>query len=119
MRVYLLQSTACPRRTYVGYTVHPVEHRLRQHNGELSGGARQTSRGRPWRVAAVVEGFRTQKECLQFEYAWRRVHRRRRYAYCVTGRFESLEHLMSLPRWSCNSPLASEVTLTVTPYGGV
>lgn len=116
MRVYLLQSTTCPRRTYVGYTLGTVEHRLRQHNGEISGGAAQTSRGRPWRIVAIVEGFRTQKECLQFEYAWRRVHRRRRCAYCVEGRFTSLKHLMDLPRWSCNSPPASEVCLTVQKF---
>ena len=48
-----------PRRTYVGYTVDPAR-RLRQHNGELAGGARATSRGLgKWRflfVVAVEEG---------------------------------------------------------------
>ena len=28
--------------------------RLRQHNGELSGGAKRTSSGRPWQVVALV-----------------------------------------------------------------
>jgi predicted GIY-YIG superfamily endonuclease len=113
MIVYLLQSVPCERRTYVGYTLGTVEARLRKHNGERAGGAAQTAQARPWRVVVVVEGFRTQTECLQFEYAWRRVHRRRRFAYSVPGRRASLSCLMSLPRWSCNAPPAADVPLTV------
>lgn len=48
--VYVLLSVD-ERRTYVGVAVD-VSRRLRQHNGELSGGARSTRAGRPWRVAA-------------------------------------------------------------------
>lgn len=110
--VYLLQSVSVPRRTYVGCTAHPVERRLRQHNGDLSGGARQTSTGRPWRLVLTVEGFRTRREGLQFEYAWRRVHRRRRCGYCVDGRVAALDHLAGMERWSRNAPLASDVPLT-------
>lgn len=111
--VYLLRSTVAPRRTYVGCTVHDVLHRVRQHNGELCGGAAQTRRGRPWVVVTQIVGFRTRTEALQFEYAWRRVHRRRRFAYSVPGRHASLAHLMELPHWSSTSPPASEVPLTV------
>ena len=53
------RGSSRPRRTYVGYTVDPAR-RLRQHNGELAGGARATSRGLgKWRflfVVAVEEG---------------------------------------------------------------
>jgi len=31
--------------------------RLRQHNGELKGGAKAASAGRPWHLACLVEGF--------------------------------------------------------------
>jgi hypothetical protein len=31
--------------------------RLRQHNGELKGGAKAASAGRPWNLACLVEGF--------------------------------------------------------------
>ena len=41
-------------RTYVGYTVDPLR-RLRQHNGELAGGARRTSTSlASWRFLFVV-----------------------------------------------------------------
>lgn len=108
--VYLLCNDA--GRTYVGCAVDSAR-RLRQHNGELSGGAAQTRRGRPWRHVVLVDGFRTRQEGLQFEYAWRRVHRRRRCAYSVAGRRSSLEALLALPYWSRNAPPASEVTLRV------
>ena len=49
---YLLFSENT-RRTYIGATVD-MYRRLRQHNGELSGGAKRTSSGRPWQVVALV-----------------------------------------------------------------
>ena len=109
--VYLLCNDT--GRTYVGCTINAAR-RLRQHNGELAGGAAQTERGRPWRHILRVEGFRTLREGLQFEYAWRRVHRRQRHPYSVLGRRRSLECLLALPRWSRNAPLAAEVPLRVS-----
>ena len=49
--VYVLVSRA--GRTYVGIATD-VRRRLRQHNGELAGGARATRPGRPWTVAQVA-----------------------------------------------------------------
>lgn len=122
--VYLLRNEA--GRTYVGSTVAGVAHRLRQHNGELVGGAAQTARGRPWSVDCVVSGFRCRREALQFEFAWRRAHRacRPRPPYTATGRRRALAVLMARDRWSRNAPLACEVPLVVSdaeprgPVGG-
>ena len=69
---YLLYSR---NNTYIGATVDP-HHRLRQHNGELVGGAKKT-KGRVWKRALYVGGFPTWIAALQFEWAWKRKGRGR------------------------------------------
>jgi predicted GIY-YIG superfamily endonuclease len=54
--VYVLSSVPRPRRTYCGVT-NRWPHRLRQHNGEIKGGARATRTDRPWRLSALMCGF--------------------------------------------------------------
>ena len=68
---YLLRSCdpAHPRSSYIGFTVNPLR-RVRQDNGEIQGGARRTRRHRPWEAVALVDGFASQVEALQFEWAW-------------------------------------------------
>ncbi len=53
--VYVLWS-ATLGRTYVGLAVD-VTRRVRQHGGELTGGARTTRAGRPWHLAAWYGPF--------------------------------------------------------------
>jgi predicted GIY-YIG superfamily endonuclease len=57
---YILLNESCTH-TYVGYTVNPA-HRIRQHNGEICGGAQRTKRTTPgkWRMAFIFE-------CEQFD----------------------------------------------------
>lgn len=65
---YMLCSTdGC--KTYVGATVAP-ERRLRQHNGELAGGARATH-GRSWTRKFLVGGFADERAALRFEWRWK------------------------------------------------
>jgi predicted GIY-YIG superfamily endonuclease len=56
-------------RTYIGATKDPA-HRLRQHNGELSGGAKAT-KGKQWTQAFYLSGFPDWRSTLQFEWAWK------------------------------------------------
>ncbi|KAL1499398.1 hypothetical protein AB1Y20_011604 [Prymnesium parvum] len=68
---YLLRSlrSDAKGRTYIGFTLTPWR-RLRQHNGEVMGGAKHTSRARPWEMLLFVYGFSSKVKALQFEWAW-------------------------------------------------
>lgn len=67
------------KSTYIGATVDP-ERRLRQHNGELVGGAKATRRGRPWTRKILISGFLRENDALSFEKNWQfRAKNRRGY----------------------------------------
>ena len=88
--VYLLESED-QRRTYIGVTVD-LDHRLRQHNGELAGGAKATH-GRRWKRIWAVTGFPDWRAALQFEWAWKH-HSRRLHGSGVAVRFRALQTLI-------------------------
>ena len=68
---YMLVSTTS-RKTYVGCT-NNVKKRLRQHNGEIKGGARYTQQGRPWEIKFLVCGFGPSRSlACKFETHWKR-----------------------------------------------
>jgi putative endonuclease len=72
---YVLVSAA--GRTYVG-TSNDVERRLRQHNGELAGGARTTRAGRPWLIGRVLGPFASRGDAVRCELRLRRLRGARR-----------------------------------------
>ena len=57
-----------PGRYYVGLTVAP-ERRLRQHNGEIKGGARSTRSWRPWAPRALYGPYEDRSEATKAERA--------------------------------------------------
>ncbi len=67
---YLLYSPST-NRTYFGYTVDPFR-RIRQHNREIVGGAKKTTKGVPWTLICYIAGFPNQRTALQFE--WKNNH---------------------------------------------
>jgi len=73
--VYVLVSEATGR-TYVGATTDP-ERRLREHNGEISGGAKATRAHRPWRMGRIVGPIDTQREALREEHRIKKLRKRR------------------------------------------
>lgn len=97
--------------TYVGVSPDPVR-RLRQHNGEISGGAKYTtSKGAGWTHVCLVEGFRTKQEALQFEWAVKHVPPRN--AGGLDNRLRKLFAVCARERWTSKAPLASEVSLMI------
>ncbi|XVE76776.1 hypothetical protein DITRI_Ditri13aG0007900 [Diplodiscus trichospermus] len=73
--VYLILSTNAPIKTYVGITTD-FSRRLKQHNGELRGGAKASRAGRPWICACVIRGFNDQSEACEFETKWKTFSRK-------------------------------------------
>ena len=63
------------KNTYIGATTD-VNRRLRQHNGELCGGAKRTRSNRPWRLLAYVE-VGDKISALQLEWHMKRARRLR------------------------------------------
>ncbi|KAL2461197.1 Excinuclease ABC [Abeliophyllum distichum] len=74
-RVYLILSTNPPIKTYVGVT-NNFSRRLKQHNGELQGGAKASRAGRPWICACLIQGFRNKSKACEFESKWKSVSRK-------------------------------------------
>jgi structure-specific endonuclease subunit SLX1 len=75
--VYILESSDC-KSTYVGATVD-LNHRLRQHNKELVGGAHATSvkvaQGCTWNRICYIQGFPDWSSALQFEWRLKQLSR--------------------------------------------
>jgi predicted GIY-YIG superfamily endonuclease len=101
--VYCLVSTG-RKKTYVGCT-NNFHRRLRQHNGEIKGGARYT-RGGTWKPLFHVTGL-DHREALQLEWAMKK--RRARGVSGPEGRWKTLSKLMALPRWTRNAPLIGKI----------
>ena len=76
--VYILESSDC-KATYVGATVD-LNHRLRQHNKDLAGGAHATSvkvaQGCTWNRICYVQGFPDGPAALQFEWRLKQLSRK-------------------------------------------
>lgn len=68
--VYLLTSTTA-KQTYIGMT-NNVKRRLRQHNGELAGGAKYTSRGGPWVLKTKYGPYPTRSIACKVEWRAKR-----------------------------------------------
>ena len=98
--VYLLVSTSGV--TYVGATTD-LDHRLRQHNKEIKGGAYATglkvSQGEIWTRAAHVAGFPNWQAALQFEWRWKQLTRKLPLKMNpLERRMLALKELLSLER---------------------
>ena len=95
--VYLLQSVD-GRSTYIGATKN-MHRRLRQHNGEIAGGARATRRrSGQWQVACTIQGFPSWSAALSFEWRWKRLSRGAVGKGALGKRRAALDQLLGLER---------------------
>lgn len=103
--VYLLECT--DGSTYVGATVD-LNHRLRQHNKEIKGGAHATSikvaQGHTWKRVCHIAGFPTWQTALQFEWAFKFYSRKLpKKMYPLHRRLSALNKLIGLERCTSKS----------------
>lgn len=90
-------------QTYVGATVDP-ERRLRQHNKEISGGARATgirvAQGQTWERACYITGIPEWRSALQIEWRWKQLGRTqfKHIKNPIERRLYSLKKLLSLEK---------------------
>lgn len=99
--VYCLESSlsGC---TYIGATID-VDHRLRQHNQEIKGGAKATSmkvqQGETWKRICYVSGFPNWQAALQFEWRWKQISRKLPLKMNpLQRRLQALDILLALPQ---------------------
>lgn len=100
MFVYMLVCTdGC---TYIGATVN-LERRLRQHNGEIQGGAKRTtnklSKDKSWSRVCHVSEFPDWSATLQFEWRWKQLSRKYPSKMNpIARRMRALHELLCLPQ---------------------
>ena len=101
--VYILESSD-KASTYVGATIN-LDHRLRQHNKELAGGAHATSikvaQGSSWRRVCHVQGFPDWSAALQFEWRLKQLSRKlcqTKNSKPIDRRIQALHQLLALER---------------------
>ena len=111
---YILKSNNPLKKnhTYNGSTNNLVR-RLRQHNGEIVGGAKKTKIMQPNEFFCIISGFETQIEALQAE--WRIKHptksKKRPSQYNgIVGRLESLNIILN------DTVFTSKCTKKITDY---
>lgn len=75
MYVYLLYSNS-HKKYYIGSTNNPLR-RLRQHNGLISGGAKYTTKYRPWILMLLIIGFDNRHDMLSFEWHWQHIYNKK------------------------------------------
>ncbi len=98
-------------RTYVGIT-NNLHRRLRQHNGEILGGAKATRGKGPWNVAMTIHGFQDKVQVMQFEWAVKH-SRSKKGRTGAERRLSQIVDVTNRERWTSKSPLSSDIPLTI------
>ena len=107
---YIIFNNNC---SYVGIT-NNIKRRLRQHNGEIKGGAKYTSiynKESLWQYGCYIDGFKSKQDALRFEWALK--HVKPKYKTGIVNRINKLLILLNKERWTKNSPISYNYKLTL------
>ena len=100
--------------TYAGVSPTP-EKRLRQHNGEIKGGAKYTTgHGAGWKHLCIVRGFQNKIQAMQFEWAVK--HEAPRNLGGIANRVKKMNNVLCKEKWTQNSPYSNTVPLTIENF---
>ena len=106
--VYILKSD---NYSYVGMT-NDFSRRYRQHNKEIKGGAKYTSKREGWYPICIIDGFLTMKEACQCEWAVK--HSRKIKGFDgPLRRVLNLNLLLTKERWTSKSPKIKDQNITI------
>ena len=98
---YIIKSTVS-NLSYNGSTNNPIR-RLRQHNGEIMGGAYRTKNGQPWIYIAVLKGLPNHINALSCEWRIRYPSNKRKKELKyngINGRIIGLNEVLKLTQWT-------------------
>lgn len=99
--------------SYVGVT-NNLRRRLKQHRGQLKGGAVYTKRSRDWRIIAVVGGLLKRKTALQLEWSLKHCRKRCVGHTPLQRRVNALWHVLSKAEsWTRSSPRTADLLQTI------
>ena len=105
--------------TYIGATVN-IDRRVRQHNGEIKGGATYTTSalkaGHNWKLVCTVGVFHNNIAALQFEWRWKHISRRLKDTPLIR-RIKAVTQLLNLERATSKAdPYCDHAPLVITIY---
>jgi len=103
--MYLIEARA-GKFTYIGIT-NNLQRRLRQHNGEIQGGAKATRGKGPWRLVCYVSGLPSTQAVRQLEWRMHHPPRGAPRGRGLSWRIAALSHVLRMERWTSASPPCS------------
>jgi len=105
---YFIKSLTNPNLSYNGST-NNLCRRLRQHNGEIKGGAFRTTYYRPWEYYAIVSNIPDRISALQMEWRLRypsnKKKKEKRFKG-IEGRIVGLNEVIKLEHCTSNAKIS-------------
>lgn len=102
------------RSTYVGITNNRVK-RLRQHNSEISGGAKYTSsRGPGWKYVCVITNL---DKITSMQLEWAIKHEQPVNASGITNRLRKMVSVLNKDRFTKKAPETTTLDLQIEWHG--